>query len=83
MGHDPGAAPTLGAVVSYGQGTDSDPGHVMIVEQIKDGGNTIRVSEMNINGQLNSLRDTREFTKQGDVWISSTGDGARQLKFTP
>lgn len=83
MGHDSSVAPTLGAVASYGHGTDTDPGHVMIVEEVTNGGNTIRVSEMNINGQLNALRDTRTFTQQGGLWVSSIGDASVQLKFTP
>lgn len=80
MGTDPKAAPTLGAVVSYGAGTEKDYGHVMIVEQV-DGPGKIRVSEMNFDLK-GGFRESQTWTKLADgTWKSSDGP-IRQLKFT-
>jgi surface antigen len=49
-----GTSPTLGAVGSWGAGTDSDPGHTFIVEGITPGNpRTITISEMNSNDPNN------------------------------
>ena len=67
--------PRVGAMLSYGPGTDADPGHVMIVEEVRasaDGRLTVRVSEMNVGdqnwrvGTYDEYRDTKEYTQASD-----------------
>jgi surface antigen len=62
--------PSLHAMASYGVGSYSAPGHVMIVEELRADG-AIRVSEMNTDadpsvGHPNEYRDTRWITRDVD-----------------
>ena len=49
--------PSFGAIASYGTGY----GHVMIVEEVMDGGNRIRVSEMNVGDKNYEVGTPAEF----------------------
>jgi uncharacterized protein YukE len=61
--------PSLHAMASYRSG---EYGHVMIVEEVTNGGNTIRVSEMNVGDQnyevglASEYRDIKEYTRGAD-----------------
>jgi len=61
--------PSLHAMASYGGG---EYGHVMIVEEVTNGGDTIRVSEMNVGdnnyevGRPEEFSDTKEYTRGAD-----------------
>lgn len=59
--------PTPGAMASY-------PGHVVIVEEVLDGGNSIRISEMNSDGNPDVAGESefqyRTLTRSGDLWLS-------------
>lgn len=81
MGHDSTLSPIPGAIASYGSGTDADPGHVMIVEQVLSP-TRFRVSEMNYD--LHSgYRDTQIWDKLPDGTWKSEADGlVRVIKFT-
>ena len=82
MGHNANASPTLGAVVSYGAGTEKDFGHVMLVEEILSP-TEFRVSEMNFDNN-GGFRESLVWTKQGDgTWQSSLSKTTKTLKFTP
>ncbi len=82
MGHDPGLPPTLGAVVSYGAGTTSDPGHVMVVEQVMSP-DRFRVSEMNWDA-AGGFRDNQVWDRlPNGIWQRESGGLAEALKFTP
>jgi surface antigen len=67
------STPTLHALGSYGAGTNSNPGHVMVVEEISGDGSRIRISEMNNGddnwnvGHLNEYRD--------DLWLTRDAGG--------
>lgn len=77
---DTSTTPSLHAMASYGAGTSTSPGHVMIVEEVSGDGKTIRVSEMNTDSNWNvanpnEYRDTRTFTMGADgKFHSSRGD---------
>jgi uncharacterized protein YukE len=70
--------PSLHAMASYRSG---EYGHVMIVEEVTNGGNTIRVSEMNTgtdgsdanNAHPREYRDTRVYTRGVDNKFRSNG----------
>ncbi len=68
-------------MASYGDGTNGNYGHVMIVEQIvtaPDGHMRVRVSEMNIGGNdianAGDYTDTRWWSKQPDGTWTREGD---------
>jgi len=68
---DPSTNPSLHAMASYGAGTNANPGHVMIVEEVLDGGNRIRVSEMNTDrdwqhASASEYSDSRIITRSAD-----------------
>jgi len=68
--------PTLGAIVSFGAGTDADPGHVMIIEEVRPDG-SFRVSEMNTNRPYAEDGDYDPdlgYVRQDRVWRPN-GDG--------
>jgi len=80
-------APSLGAIVS-----EPHPhNHVMIVEEISDGGKTIRVSEMHVpvpggsTPVLGNVRTDRTWTQQvNGTWIAHPNwDGSVPLVFSP
>lgn len=62
--------PTLGAIVSFGAGTNSDPGHVMIIEEVYPDG-SFRVSEMNTNrpyAEDHNYDPDLGYVRQDRVW---------------
>jgi surface antigen len=67
--------PSLGAMASYGTGY----GHVVIVEEVMDGGDRIRVSEMNTAsdyelGRPEEYRSDRVLVRQADgTWADEAG----------
>jgi surface antigen len=74
-GGTPDTPPSFGAIASYGAGTDDSPGHVMIVEEVMDGGSRIRVSEMNVGdadwgvGTADEFRSDTILERRGDAWF--------------
>lgn len=89
-GTSPAIDPTFGAIASYGTGEKlpngkTDWGHVMIVEEVLDGGNAIRVSEMNTKGQWFADRgdfsSDRVWTRQPDGTWKSPGGAIKTITF--
>lgn len=72
-GGSPSVAPTAGSMASYGASTDF--GHVMIVEQVADGGNRIRVSEMNTGSDGSSAYDAHASEYSSSSWFVRQPDG--------
>lgn len=80
---DPSGQPSLHAMASYGAGTATNPGHVMIVEELSADGNRIRVSEMNVspdgdwlNASADEFRDGRWITRAPDGTFHGSGNQA-------
>ena len=81
MGLSAELSPTLGAIVAYGEGTEKDFGHVMIIEEVFNP-DQFRVSELNWDEQ-GGFRDSLVWSRQSDMrWKSSRGT-VKTLKFTP
>ncbi|MDT7783281.1 MAG: peptidoglycan DL-endopeptidase CwlO, partial [Pseudonocardiales bacterium] len=78
IGHFPeGTAPRVGALVSYGPGTNADPGHVAYVTQVIDNDHFV-TSEMNTDGA--NLKSYRVFTRY--YWRGTPGAGSRGYRYT-